>query len=344
MTVLRLIADDLTGALDAAAPFATPDAPVHLVLDLAAVPLQASLTHSTESRDLPKAAAEQHVRAAHAALGAGLAGAGLWGAGLWFKKIDSVLRGHPFAETLALAQAGGFRRCVFTPAFPDMGRILRDGHALMRGANGAWQAAWPGPVRDGFGDALGLDVVVFDAETPDDLREGVRPYLGDPNTLWAGSGGLARALAPPVTPLPAPPVGLFILGTSHPATRAQAFALAALTQPAPSNGTIHPQGHAPLLLDPVPASPDAQNTRAALRASLSRLMPPQDGSALLITGGDCLALLLRVTAATGLVCLGEVAPGLPLSRIIGGRLDGARIISKSGGFGPPEALCRFIRG
>ncbi len=339
MTVLRLIADDLTGALDAAAPFATADAPVHLVLDLGHPPAEAKLTFSTESRDLPPADAERQVRAALAALGAGLAEAALW-----FKKIDSVLRGHPFAETLALAQAGGFRRVVFAPAFPDMGRILRDGHALTRGANGAWQAAWPGPLRDGFGDTPGLEVVVLDAETQDDLRDGVRPYLGDPATLWAGSGGLARALAPDVTPLPAPPVGLFILGTSHPATRAQAAALAPLTRPAPPDGAIHPQADMPLLLDPVPASPDGQHTRAALLASLSRLTPPQDGSALLVTGGDCLALLLRAAVATGLVCLGEVGPGLPLSRIIGGRLDGVRIISKSGGFGPPDALCCFIGG
>lgn len=331
---LRLIADDLTGALDAAAPFATPASPVRLLLDARAG--GGKLTHSTESRNLPEAEALARVIRAVAAMDGGPET-------LWFKKVDSVLRGHPLTETLAMARAGRFATCVFAPAFPEMGRITRQGRHLVRDGE-AWAETPHGDLRTTFATlqpdyAPGLQVLVPDAETQDQLRDAIQPWRERPGVLWAGSRGLAQALQPDRMPLPCPAIGVFILGTSHPVTRAQATALSA--RAAPMTGPIRPDAAAPVLIDPVPTSRSSTATGDALAASLRRLVRPDDGSGLLVTGGDCLTVVLAAIGAGALDCEGEVAPGLPLSRIAGGRLDGVPVVTKSGGFGGTDLLERL---
>lgn len=334
---LRLIADDLTGALDAAAPFASLDAPVHLLLRDCPVTHEA-LTLSTESRDLSEPEAVARIRQAMQRV-ASNDGADV----LWFKKVDSVLRGHPLAETLAMLREGGFQRCVFAPAFPELGRVTRGGRQFVRTPDGGWQETTQGDLRAAFQHlAPGLEIHVVDAASQPDLRAATLPFRHLPGTLWAGSRGLAEALAPGITTLPRPPVGLFVLGTSHPATRAQAQAVRQDIRSVGA-GVISPRADQPVLLDPVPESRSATETAARLRRDLGRLEPPSDGSAILVTGGDCLSLVLETVRASALECLGECAPGLPLSRVIGGTLDGVLIVSKSGGFGAPDTLRAFVR-
>jgi uncharacterized protein YgbK (DUF1537 family) len=335
--MLRLIADDLTGALDAAAPFATPEQPVRLMLKLGAA-VGDRVCFSTESRDLSAPTAVERTVSAQATLmQPAVSGA------IWFKKVDSVLRGHPVAETLAMARAGGFATCVFAPAFPQMGRITRNGRQMLRNATGDWQDVGPGDLRRAFAETVpqmapGLDLVVIDAEDQTELQQRILPWRGDPRVLWAGSRGLAEALVPGIERVVRPPVGAFILGTSHPATRAQAKGLAALRRGGPNP----PSTDDPILLDPVPDCQNEAQTRARLAQTLARLAPPSDDSAFLVTGGDTLAILLQVVAAEALNCMGEVGPGLPMSRIIGGRLAGVRLISKSGGFGGSHLLSDML--
>ncbi|MBS7699901.1 MULTISPECIES: four-carbon acid sugar kinase family protein [unclassified Chelatococcus] len=337
ITSLRLIADDLTGALDAAAPFATPEAPVRLPLTDAGFHGD-KLTLSTESRDLPEAEAMELVRRAFMRLRPGTSADTVW-----FKKVDSVLRGHPISETLAMAQAGRFDRCLFAPAFPDMGRITRAGYQLVQHADGSWSKTAHGDLRATFAAfvprlAPRLVMDIPDADALADLRGAAARRRSEPGMLWAGSRGLAEALVPPQPALARPRIGLFILGTSHPATRAQATALSGLVSAVPTSGLFRPEGVAPLLLDPVPDCSSATETRASLNSALSRLEAPSDDSALLVTGGDSLSVVLARIGAAAVDCLGEISPGLPLSRISGGALDGSSLITKSGGFGSPDLL------
>src|ERR1035438_5599700 len=105
-----IIADDLTGACDAAVQFARSS--VMLAMD--APPAGASvIAVSTESRNL----LEEEVPALMAQVADWLR------ARVLFKKIDSVLRGNPGAEIAAAMQAFGCDAVVATPAFPAMGRI-----------------------------------------------------------------------------------------------------------------------------------------------------------------------------------------------------------------------------
>lgn len=344
-TALCLIADDLTGALDAAAPFASPHAPVRLELyPWLGLSQYAKVACSTESRDRTEAGAIAQVAAAYKALAKGRPQSTLW-----FKKVDSVLRGHPFAETLALARMGGFSHCVFAPAFPEMGRITRAGRQMIVDANGAWRsamasdfsAAWAEQQSKGSADACNL--VQVEAETQADLQAAALRWRRQSGVLWAGSGGLARALCATPRAMQRPGVGLFVLGTSHATTRQQAFELGPYVQDAPVSGAIMPSAAQPLRIDPVPDCQSGAQTRAKLVQSLQRLIPPTDDSAIFVTGGDCLATLLDATKTVAVDCLGEIAPGLPVSRMIGGRLGSTLVISKSGGFGAPDLLCSLTR-
>lgn len=331
--ILRLIADDLTGALDAAAPFASPSAPVRLWLDDASVVSGDKIAFSTESRSLEACDAADRAARAYELLRTD-------GEALWFKKVDSVLRGHPLHETVAIAKAGGFAHCVFAPAFPEMGRITRAGRQMVEQERGAWSKIGPDDLAVAFADldTAGIEVTVLNAETPDDLRRGIARFRGMSGLLWAGSGGLARALGPTGAPLPTPKIGVFILGTNHPVTRAQAAILQPYTIPLRAGDVPKPSAPMPLLIDPVPECANASETETALAMAIAKIERPTNDQALVVTGGDCLSVVLRRTAAEGLDCIGEVGIGLPLSRIVGGWFAGTQVISKSGGFGTEETL------
>ncbi|MFI5400471.1 MAG: four-carbon acid sugar kinase family protein [SAR324 cluster bacterium] len=158
MDPLGILADDLTGACDCAAPFAARGArtavwvrpgaalPSHfrfaaeLNLGLAAE-LDLGLTQAfgrlgrprawdvlafnTDSRNVTEAEARSRVRSAALALSQA-------GWPLGFKKVDSTLRGHLSAELEELL-ALGVSRAWLAPAFPAQGRTVEDGRLLVKG-------------------------------------------------------------------------------------------------------------------------------------------------------------------------------------------------------------------
>ena len=119
MTTIRLIADDLTGALDTAAQF-TCHLPMPVLLQrefflsfrlLCTRPFLSRWHRGGCGRERPGFAAV------------------FPGSALAFKKIDSLLRGHWAAEIAVLVASGVFRQMVLAPAFPDQGRITMGGRA-----------------------------------------------------------------------------------------------------------------------------------------------------------------------------------------------------------------------
>lgn len=328
MSGLRLVADDLTGALDSGCAFADPARPVRIAVPGRPLPAGERLAVSTESRDMDEAAAVAAVAAAVRAF----AGAGP--DTLWFKKIDSVMRGHPFAETKAAFTAGAFAACVFAPAYPDMGRISRDARQYVTGG-----ADGPVPVgpdfRATFG-RFGLAATIVDADRQEIFRTHVA-HLKETmpgKTLWVGTGGLAAALARGWSRAPFPPVRGLIVGTSHPATRAQ-------VEGALADGTVA-EG-TPWLLAPALTTASAAETHDLLRRRLPDIdVADPEETSLLVTGGDTLSIVLDATGADVLDCIGEAATGVPVSRIGGGRWHGVTILSKSGGFGDAALFSRLI--
>ena len=116
--VLRIVADDLTGALDTAAPFAAALGPLPVCWDHAARSGSHALDTETRERNADAFDWVHH----------------LAGAALSFKKIDSLLRGRTSEEIVACLKAGRFRSAIIAPAFPAQDRITRLGRQYWRPA------------------------------------------------------------------------------------------------------------------------------------------------------------------------------------------------------------------
>jgi uncharacterized protein YgbK (DUF1537 family) len=197
MTIMRLIADDLTGALDTAAEFVPLTGPVPVYWN-ESLPKAMAGSAAFDSGTREKSEAEA------AATLAGMASC-LAGADIAYKKIDSLLRGHAMAELAACLCCELWDRCIIAPAFPHQGRITSGG-VQFRLEAADWVAvadlvlllAGAGicAVRGSTEAGLPPGVNVFDAATDDDLRRIAR--LGrsaSGRVLWCGSAGLAQALA-----------------------------------------------------------------------------------------------------------------------------------------------------
>jgi uncharacterized protein YgbK (DUF1537 family) len=246
-----VIADDLTGALDTAAPFAahgwrtcvvpwpgpssrpgTPSWPrVAGGSDVVVV--------DTASRHVAPREAARRVRVVVAAArhaDARTARAG----GHFYKKIDSTLRGNVAAELAAFRAATAVGCLPLAPAFPAQGRTTRDGAVWVDGRPLRQSAA----ARDALAPAVSGDLArlapphaldVIDARTDADLRRIATRLARDARLgAVAGSGGLAGAIAAcfgsrrkVAAPRAVRGGVLVVSGSAHPAAQAQARALVA---------------------------------------------------------------------------------------------------------------------
>ncbi len=353
-----LLADDLTGACDAAVCFATRGrrtmVPIAPDADLEGADVYAV---SSESRDLEPSAVASAILAA-AANRPNVA------ARILFKKIDSTLRGHAGAEIAAALDAFGCDLAVVCPAFPRMNRIVAGGflHVTSAGgftpievapylrAQGVAQCAQTQPDAIRSAVAAGARVVVLDAVCDEDLDSIVAAVMPlGLRTLWAGSAGLAAALARTLPAAPrsskrrlrtAGPV-MFCIGSDHPATVAQRNALENQMQiplidaektTAKSIGAGLRQGRGVMLRIPrgrVPAK------------RLAELIAGATVAALMVTGGDTASLLCRAAGVQSIDIVDEILPGIPHGIIRGGVFDGVSVVTKSGGFGAPDALIQI---
>ncbi|HUG82648.1 MAG TPA: four-carbon acid sugar kinase family protein [Bryobacterales bacterium] len=329
-----MIADDLTGACDAAVAFARQGFDTRVVL--ATGPRAESGAEmtvvSTDSRDDPPGVAAAKVSAAC-----------LWmkecGITVLFKKIDSVLRGNIRDEIEAVMASGGFQSAVMTPAFPAVGRTVRGGELRVFGSK---QRAGESLATMFSGFSGAPTVKVSDAETDEDLRAIARSALRERLVpLLAGSGGLAGALAAVLAsehgrsaseacvPRSSQPPWV-VIGTDHPATLAQVEQL--------EQAASAPERKQAAMLLTIPAERFEART---LQPLLDAIHHGEAGS-LVVSGGDTARLLCGAIGAESIRLGGEVLAGVPWGRIEGGCADGMTIVTKSGGFGEPDALTRAV--
>jgi D-threonate/D-erythronate kinase len=336
---VRLLADDVTGACDAGVAFRVAGHPVRVWLGARALytthePVQA---FHTASRDLTAERAAEAVAQAAQSLDRDA---------LLFKKVDSAGRGPIGAELLAAQRVLGTSAILFAPAFPTMGRTVRNGILEIRDVSGETrQVQVAGLIPEASRNAMavianadeiaaaiqsGKKLLLCDSETQqdlDDLAGAAEPLVG---LLYAGSAGLARAVAA-LHPAPAPngPDAtaariLVIAGSPHPVTKLQ---LEHLESGASAHLNIQ-------VLRIACQQGDGLRIRAAWDAF--------DPEALILTGGETAQLAAEALGVDSILLDGELSAGIPWGTLQGGRAQGRIVVTKSGGFGAISALSDVI--
>lgn len=377
---IGILADDLTSAGDGAAPFRRTGHEARILLSTPAtalprVPGVTAIDLGTRLLDEPSATTR-----------AGRAARLFAGSTLLFKTVDSTLRGHVTAEVRA-AWAGSRRRAVVVaPAFPAEGRVTRQAVQYVRGVpvhESEFARDPVHPVRCSdltvlFPDAVAIGpegaaalpgligrgaLVVCSAATDDDLDRLVAavPHLDD--VLWAGSPGLAAALARrcargdrAVASAPAPAPArrpLVVVGSANPSTRRQLAALRTQADvrgvtvgddPAPSVRALRALT-SPVLTLQTPDERRAPGTARALARSLAAVVQALAEEslfdALVVTGGETATTVLQALGIDRIDLLDEPEPGVargtpPLPHSL-------PVLIKAGGFGDDELLLRLCR-
>ena len=359
MPSLRILADDLTGALDCAAAFGA-GVPVRLGqpanLDANGIDIVATATRDVPVAELP------------ALLMPSLDW--LRGAGVAFKKVDSLLRGNTFDEVDWLARQAPFQGLALVPAFPAQHRVTEGGQQWWLQTDGT-RTAVAASMADNLRKrgwrvntdstppdlANGAVAWVPDVLRDDDLGAVAAHALNTPGWLWCGSAGLAHALSrclpqPTKAHTPTASAGqvMLVSASHHPVSREQWRMLRA-ARATDCHAGEDPQSlrvdatHYPTLIDLSAAARITPEQAAALLHTQAQAIAQHAPRprALVVVGGDTLLSLCRALGATGLQS--EVAlerPGWGCARMVGGRWDGLVCHTRSGAFGGPQDLLQVL--
>ena len=256
---ITILADDLTGAADAAGFFGDLGLTTIVSLDSTSIYPADVVVINTHSRHLSlNEAVQQNAIAAQGILTFQATNSTGW----IYKKIDSTLCGHPGAELNVLMNTLNTPYALIAPAFPEQGRTTVKGIQLVNG-----QPLEKTPFRDQVSTSslrdlltphannrqlqhIDLSIVrsgvaavgallqerspalfIADAETNQDLRILARAAIAQNIRLSCGSAGLSRAFGqvlnlrssapPPRVPIRKSGPVLVIAGSQHPATRRQ---------------------------------------------------------------------------------------------------------------------------
>ena len=364
-----IVADDLSGAADCAIAFRNRGDVVIGLKDVEIETKTLSLDADTRRRDATEAAdIVASLFVAHRRPGM-----------LFFKKIDSTLRGHIGVEVAAArnALAELDPLVVVSPAFPATGRTMRDGRLFVHGVS--IEKTEIGIELQGNTDLMAqltrarltvahadlncqrqgnlpdAQVLLCDAETGADLRHLVAVVRrSGRNVLWVGSGGLARVLAGNASgePDPIPTISgpiLFVVGSYNEISHIQARRLAKFVHATQLSVQALLSGQASVPDVPGdhiisiegPTHSDSQVlVQAFAKAATGSALKAQ---ALFLTGGETARAVLERLGVNALRLLGEIEPGVIVSRADDGAVAGQIIITKAGAFGTPQALRRVQR-
>lgn len=325
-----IIADDLTGALDAAAPFAARGLKTVAVTQAQGV--RQGLAAGAQVLSVNLGSREIASDEAHARMLDVLAA--LAGGAIIFKKVDSRLKGN-VAEELA---AFGARRFLVVPAITEFGRVVKDGAVQGFGVDR------PIGITERLGAAAARSEIPDTVDGADMARAIAARH---PEDVVVGARGAAVALAAEIAPGTERVVqGLgnalaLVIGSRDPITMAQIDWLK-MQRPdlvhdrAPGGRSLrtHSEGKGPVLLQAVEGDfpSEEKHVASALGESFARLYRRRSDG-VLISGGATAETVLERLGIGQLDVLGEILPGLPVSQG-----DGLTIISKSGGFGGPDAI------
>ena len=330
--MLAILADDLTGALDSAAPFAARGLRADIALELEAVaqiitdrPDVISINLNTREIDADEA------RAATAA-----AISLLPPKTRLFKKVDSRLKGNIVTELDAIP----YSRALAAPAIPAFDRIVEASHVTGHGIDK------PISIADRFGSHFAR-INAPDTRTHVDMDNALDAAERDGTDLLIGARGLAEALADRMTKSALSKVAMipagraiFVIGSRDPITLTQ---IAILRAAIDLNYVDAPNGHVPAVLKAdaaltlIQATPGShavspQAVADALGEGLKNDLS-RHSDTLLLSGGATAEAVMRCLGVSRLHLHGECLPGLSVAST-----NCRYIIAKSGGFGHPDTL------
>lgn len=349
---VALIADDLTGALDGAAPFARSGLGVAVAVDIEGVG-EALLRNcdviavNTDSRALMADEATARIGSAWAAIAP-------MSPALVIKKVDSRLKGNVAEEVDALAAASGRTRALVHPAIPSIGRNVRDGQLCGFGVDPSFSIA-------GRLDRMRLPYHAPDCSDDSTLRCAADEILAAPQSILpVGSRGLSEALANVLSdqaaPVPlvvtSPKRGLLVVvGSRDPITTSQVDHLLKLRPDAvlldAPDGALERrerQDNAGLIiLRATAGAGDTAPSRVAesLADAAQAIVEEEDIGTILACGGDTALAVSRRLGIKVLFPTGEIAPGVPISSAQG-RTASYWLLTKSGGFGERDTLAAIV--
>ena len=211
-------------------------------------------------------------------------------------------------------------------------------------------------------------VFCFDAGTDEDLRiiaRGASLTVPVEDILWVGSAGLAEGLVDA-----RPPVLLVAGSLSAVSARQARYVLedgsaspvladieALLADGGPQERALAEKaisllrrGENVLLSSAVEEGQIEAGRKAGepelIGESLARVVAEILGktqiSGLFVTGGEVAVKIVRALGGGGVSLMEEVAPGIPLVRLMGGRFEGLSVVTKAGGFGAEDTMKRCI--
>ena len=355
-----LIADDLTGAGDAAVQFARRGWNTFLVLKSAGK-LQpvgrrgfgegepgggpTLLAVATGARALDNVAAERATaRAVDQLVDAGI--------DRMFLKIDSTMRGSvpgQIAGALSAWRGTHSGACaVVCPAYPEMGRtveanrILVDGQPVERSPFGRdpvtpvhtsdLSVLIPGSEKRGRGSRSLFSITTVDAVSDQDLAVlAAAIATGGASVIPVGSAGLARAMAALWAAAPERPAEVRPRLPRHPRILIQVTSL-------------HPASlaQASRLLETFPEVRVLTGEAEAASAAMVELLKTERWDILGLIGGDGARAAVDMLGASAIRIVDSLIEGVPLGILIGGWADGMPVFTKAGGFGAEDALLKVV--
>jgi uncharacterized protein YgbK (DUF1537 family) len=349
---VAIIADDLSGALDATAPFAAQGFDTAVACscaDLPAILDRSAVAISTASRHLANEnAADQAERAARI-LSDG-------SPSLIFKKIDSRLKGNLQSEVRALLKVFPRQRVIVAPAIPALGRFVVSGQVVGHGV------AVPLAVRERFGE-LGATIEVPDAEDEDAIDRIAGECLDAADAILAVGArgladGLARRLVSKVAARSQPPLAMtpplaFVIGSQDPITLRQIDALRAahpkLRIGLAPNGNLESFAgdvaaeHTLFLCTKGTMTPSPTGVAERFARNVAEHVRADHFATLIVSGGDTVAALLAALGVGIVYPRGEIRPGVPWSTVTASGLKPVVLVTKSGGFGNQDILASLAK-
>ncbi|MFB2927513.1 four-carbon acid sugar kinase family protein [Aeromonas hydrophila] len=365
--MIAILADDLTSALDGAAPFAHRGLSARVMLQIPSDLQQGTdvIAFDLNSRFLPPEEASRRFECA---------AAGVKHVDIIYKTVDSTLRGNLGHETRGTLIGCGRKQAIVVPAFPDAGRTTVKGRQYVHGVlleQSEFSQDPTHPITTSLVATrmVGLDTTqyrVCDANNNADIDRVIRCEGLSAPVVWVGSPGIASALARAVSPssvvcpsyrlCAAVSRVLVVVGSLHPVNQAQLdrvllsdSLVITLTDNVAADVIAHQVctaflHHSIVCLvsarERTNISELANSPADTLGAIVARCTTSFDG--LVVTGGDTARRVVDAMNVHSLDLLGEIAPGVPFGLL---NVADRKIpfSTKAGGFGDTETLFQCVQ-